>query len=151
MHILRLGDARKRQLEGLNVLHDGLQHWLKFFTYGATVTEDKMSQLVENNPVVMAAYEELRRFTSNSEMRDLERRRQQFLEDQYIQAYSIANAIANADTDPATAEATKKVVEDILTARRNLEIAQAMERKGFDIETIAELTGITFQEIEHLD
>jgi len=142
MHFLRLGNARKRQLEGLNVLYDGLQHWLKFFTYGTTVTEDKMSQLVENNPMVLKAYEELRRFTSNNEMRDLEWRRQQFLEDQYIIAY------ATADAARAEGEAEGKAKGK---AERDIEIARSMKQKGYDIKAIAELTGLSRKKIERLD
>ena len=44
----------------------------------------QLVEIVENNPAVMTAYEELRRFSSNEEMRDLERRRRRFLEDQRI-------------------------------------------------------------------
>jgi len=84
MHFLRLGDMLKRQLEGLSELYGGLQHWMKFFAFADTTPEDKMSQLVENNQAVMTAYEELRRFSSDAKMRDLERRRRRFLEDQRI-------------------------------------------------------------------
>ena len=75
MHFLRLGDARKRQMEGLNVLFDGLQHWLNFFAFGATVTEDKMSQRVKSNSAVMEAYKQFQLFKSDAEVREFEHRR----------------------------------------------------------------------------
>jgi len=40
--------------------------------------------VIENNPAVQAAYEEFRRFSSNAEMREFERRRRRFIEDHRI-------------------------------------------------------------------
>jgi len=130
MHFLRLGDMVKRQLEGLSELYNGLQNWFKFFAFADTTPEEKMPQLVENNPAVMTAYEELRRFSSNEEMRDLERRRRRFLEDQRI--------YADAARDEGEVQKAN-------------EIARNMKRKGCNPEFITEMTGLSFTEIERLD
>ena len=74
----------------------------------------------------MTAYEELRRFSSNEEMRDLERRRRRFLEDQRIYAGAAR-------------------------AERSLEIARNMKQEGFDTAIITKMTGLTSVEIERLD
>ena len=92
--------------------------------------EDKMPQLVENNPAVMTAYEELRRFSSNEEMRDLERRRRRFLEDQRI--YEAA----------ARDEGEVKKANDI---------ARNMKLEGFDTTVITKMTGLSSIEIERLN
>ena len=134
MHFLRLGDMRKRQLEGLDVLEDNLRYWLNFLLFGATVSEEKMTQLVEKSPAVLAAYEEFKRFTLNEEMQDMERRRRRFLEDQRL--------YAGAARSEGKAEGK---------AERNFEIARNMRRKGFGVESIAELTGLSPQEIERLE
>ena len=130
MHFLRLGDLRKRQMEGLEVLHVGLQHWLNFFMFGATTTEDRMSRLVENSPAVMAAYGELRRFSESAEMRELERRRRRYRED-----WQIGMTASKAEG----------------RAEEKLKIALAMKRKGYDAATIADLTGLSLAEIERLN
>ena len=126
MHFLRLGDLIKRQMEGLGELHCGLRNWLNFFTFGAKVTEDKMAQLVENNPAIMTAYEEFQRFSLDDEMRDLERRRRRFLEDQQIY------------TNAAVKEG-------------RIEIARNMKNDGFDTAVIVKMTGLSSWEIERLD
>jgi len=74
----------------------------------------------------MTAYEELRRFSSDEEMRDLERRRRRFLEDQRI--------YADAARDEGIAQ-----------------VARNMKRLGSDFDFIAQATGLSRAEIERLD
>jgi len=45
MHFLRLGDVFERHLEGLEELFGGLRHWMNFFIFADTISEDKMTQL----------------------------------------------------------------------------------------------------------
>ena len=85
-----------------------------------------MAQLVENNSTVMTAYDELQRFSSNEEMRDLERRRRRFLEDQRIYVGAAREAKAS-------------------------EIARNMKREGFETAIVARMTGLSRAEIERLD
>ena len=134
MHFLRLGDMLKRQLEGLSELCRGLQDWFKFFAFAATTPEDKMPQLVENNQAVMTAYEELRRFSANEEMRDLARRRRRFLEDQRV--------YVDAARDEGKAEGK---------AEEKFEIARNLKQLGSNFDIIAQATGLTRGEIERLD
>jgi predicted transposase/invertase (TIGR01784 family) len=137
MHVLRLGDMLKRKLEGFGELYGGLQNWFSFFAFADTTPEDKMNQLVENNPAVLTAYEELRRFSSNEEMRDLERRRRRFIEDQRIYA-GAAKAEGKAEG----------IAEGI--AKRDIEIARNMKLEGSDFDYIARITGLPLTEIERL-
>ena len=138
MNFLRLGDLRKRQLEGLQVLYNGLQHWVNFFLFGATATEDRMSQLVENNQVVMTAYREFQRFTADAEMRDLERRRRRFVEDQRIYV------------DAARSEGKAEGIAEGIAGGITL-TAKNMKQAGADFDFIAKVTGLSSTEIEHLD
>ena len=93
-----------------------------------------MTQLIENNPAVQAAYEEFQRFTSNAEMRELDRRRRRYAEDMRI--------IMSDTRDEALAEGK---------AKGKFEIAHSMKQKGYDIAAIADLTGLSREEIEHLN
>ena len=130
MHFLRLGDMLKRQMAGLDKLDRELQHWMNFFAFGNTLSEDKMSQLVENDILVQQAYEEFQRFTANAEMREKVRQRQRFLEDQKIYL-----------------DAAKDEGE----SNKAIEVARNMKRKGCDLEFISEMTGLSTDEIEHLE
>ena len=78
----------------------------------------------------MTAYEELRRFSSNEEMRDLERRRRRFLEDQRIYE---------------AAARDEGIAEGIAKTARN------MKQAGSDFDFIAKMTGLSLVEIERLD
>jgi len=145
MHFLRLGDILKRQLVDMDNLFGGLRHWINFFIFADTVSEDKMTQLVENNPAVQAAYEELQRFSSNAEMREFERRRRRFQEDTRIYVGAArAEARAEGKAEGIIEGKAEGVVE------REIEIAQNMKRKGFDVQSIADLTGLSHAEIERL-
>jgi predicted transposase/invertase (TIGR01784 family) len=138
MHFIRLGDMRRRRLDVLDILGDDLQHWLNFFTFGATVSEDNMTQLLGSSPAVLAAYEEFKRFTMDEEMQDMERRRRRFLEDHRIYV------------DAARGEgiAQGKIEGKI---EREFEIIRNMRRKDYGVEAIAELTGLSSAEIESID
>ncbi len=125
IHFLRLSDLLKGRWEALQNLHRKLQHWVNFFVFGATKTEDEMSQLVENDPIIREAYQELQRFSSNPEMREKERQRQRFLAD-----YNLSIGAAKKDG--------------------KIEIAQNMKKEGCDTEFISRMTGLSTSEIERL-
>jgi len=59
-------------LEGIS---PSLRHWLNFMSFGGLKGEQEMSQLVENDPLVMQAVSELKRFSSDPNMQDWERRK----------------------------------------------------------------------------
>ena len=129
MHFLRLGDMLKRQMEGLSDLDRELQHWMNFFAFGSTLSEDKMLQLVENNTLIGQAYQEFQRFTSDDEMREKVRQRQRFLED-----YQIG---IDAAKDEGKSE-------------RDIVIASNMKKDGVDPSVIAKYTGLSSDEINRL-
>jgi len=75
MHFLQLCgvfQGRREVLEGVSL---SLRHWLNFMSFGGLKGEQEMSLLVENDPLVMQAVSELKRFSSDPEMQELERRR----------------------------------------------------------------------------
>ena len=75
MHFLRLYELLQGRLEVLEGVSPDLRHWLNFLVYGGLKGEKEMSQIVGNTPLVMEAVAELQRFSSDPEMRELERRR----------------------------------------------------------------------------
>ena len=158
MHFVRLGDLRKRQLDGLTDLCGGLQHWLNFFMFGATTSEDKMSQLVESSPAVLAAYEEFRRFKASADMQDLERRRRRFREDMHIYASAarkdgLAKGLARGIAKGIAAGKAEGKVEGKVEgkAEEKKEIARNMKKDGFDMAVIVKMTGLSPKEIKRLD
>jgi predicted transposase/invertase (TIGR01784 family) len=93
-----------------------------------------MSQLVENDPIIREAYQELQRFSSNPEMREKERRRQRFLAD-----YNLSIGAAKRDG----------IIEG--RSERDVEIARNMKKEGCDPEFISRMTGLSADEIAGLE
>ena len=75
MHFLRLYELLQGRLDVLESVSPELRHWLNFLVFGGLKGEEEMSQIVNNDPLVMEAVAELQRFSSDPEMRELERRR----------------------------------------------------------------------------
>jgi len=75
MHFLQLYGLLHGCHEVLQTVSPQLRRWLNFMAYGGLKEEQEMSQLVENDPLVMQAVAELQRFSSDPDMRELERRR----------------------------------------------------------------------------
>ena len=75
MHFLRLYELLQGRLDILESVSPDLRHWLNFLAFGGLKGEQEMSQIVNNDPLVMEAVAELQRFSSDPEMRELERRR----------------------------------------------------------------------------
>ena len=83
MHYLRLYDVIHGRLDKLDSLCRDLRHWLIFFAFAGTKTEDEMAALTENSPIIREAYEEMQRFYANPETQDKARERRRFLVDYY--------------------------------------------------------------------
>ena len=75
IHFLRLFELLQGRLDVLEGVSPDLCHWLNFLAFGGLKGEEEMSQIVDNDPLVMEAVAELQRFSSDPEMRELERRR----------------------------------------------------------------------------
>jgi predicted transposase/invertase (TIGR01784 family) len=75
IHFLQLYgllNGRREILEGVSA---NLRRWLNFLVFDSSMEENEMSQLVENDTLVMSAVAELKHFAADPDMRELERRR----------------------------------------------------------------------------
>jgi len=75
IHFLRLYELLQGRLDLLDDVSPELRHWLNFWVFGGLKGKQEMSQIVENDPLVMDALAEFQRFSSDPSMRELERRR----------------------------------------------------------------------------
>jgi predicted transposase/invertase (TIGR01784 family) len=75
IHILQLYELLEGHFEVLEGVSPDLRNWMIYWVIGGSTGEKEMSQLVENDPLVMAAYAELQRYSADPEMQELERRR----------------------------------------------------------------------------
>jgi predicted transposase/invertase (TIGR01784 family) len=141
MHVLRLGDLLRNNLLGLDQFCLELQRWVQFWVFGAKLEDTKMSTMLQDCPPVQAAYEELKRFSSDSVMREKARARQRFLDEQMI----IMNDVR--EEGEAIGEARGEARGRAEKAR---ETAAIMKREGFGSAVIAKITGLPLAEIERL-
>lgn len=75
IHVLRLHALLQGRWEILDTVSaQRLRLWLIFLVLGGKLEEHKMSHVVDNDPLVMEAVEDFRRFSSNPAMREMERR-----------------------------------------------------------------------------
>lgn len=75
IHFLQLYELQHDQLEVLESIESvSLRHWLIFFAFGGYIGENEMAQMVQDNPLVMQAQQELTHFSADPEMQELERR-----------------------------------------------------------------------------
>ena len=125
IHVLRLSDALKGHWECLVNVHVNLQNWAIFWVYGADKTEEEMSVLVKNNPMILEAQRELKIFSSNKENRELVRSRRKFINDSVI-------------------------IIDAAKTEERTEIASNLLGLSVDVETIMKATGLSREEIEPL-
>lgn len=130
IHFVRLSDVLKGHFEKLKNVHRELRHWVNFFVFGIqkegeemTVleVESRLAKLVDNDPLIMEAYRELRRFSSNPEMRIKEQQRQWFLTDYHVtintaRAEGLAEGLAEGEAK-GKAEGEVQMLLRVLQAR----------------------------------
>jgi predicted transposase/invertase (TIGR01784 family) len=103
---------------------------LNFLAFGGLKEEREMSQLVDNDPLVMSAVAELQHFVADPDMQELERRRKLWRLEYY-------SGLEAAKTEGKS--------------ERNIEIARSMKEDGVSSNVIAKYTGLSAAEIERLD
>ena len=81
IHFVRLSELQRGHREKLEGMCRELRHWLNFFVFAAMKTEEEMSGLTDNDPIIQEAYAELRRFYANGESREKIRQRERFILD----------------------------------------------------------------------
>jgi predicted transposase/invertase (TIGR01784 family) len=137
IHFLRLYELLQGRLDLLEDVSPELRYWLYFLIYGGLKGEEEMSQLVENDPLVMQAVAELQRFASDPEMRELERRRKLWK----LEYYSGLEAAKEEGKAEGKIEGEAKSIIRTLTKR-------FQTISPVTTEKVLELTDLA--EIEHL-
>ena len=138
MHIL---EAAEEKIDRVSELPPALGAWINFYYFSHLKSEDGMTALLQDQPIVQQAYGQYRQFNRDERMRAIDEAHQRFLND-------IASDVEEA-RDSGRSEGR---VEGIAVGvdRRNIEIAQNMKRRGCDVDFIIEMTGLSSIEIDRL-
>ena len=148
MHFLQLQGVLRGRREVLEGVSPSLRRWLNFMSFGGLKGEQEMSLLVDNDPLVMQAVAELQRFSSDPDMRELERRRKLW-KLEYYSGLTAAKAEGKAE-GAAEGEARgtvltflrarfKNVPKDIEVAVRAMTDLTALESLAVHAETCESL------------
>jgi len=130
MHYLRLYDVIRGRLDKLDSLCSDLRHWLMFFAFAGSKTEEEMAAFTENSPIIQEAYAEMQRFFANPETQDKARERQRFIKD-----YNIG---MNASKKEGKAEGKAESIVFILGHRFSV-VPEEMQTKLLAITDVADL------------
>jgi predicted transposase/invertase (TIGR01784 family) len=111
IHCWRLYDLLNGKQNSLENEKADFRHWTNFLVFGGTKEENEMAQLLDNDPVLMEAVGELKRYSSDPEMQELERRRKLWKLEQEsglfaakteVKANSVIRALSRKYTVPKT-------------------------------------------------
>ena len=100
--------------------------WGNFFYYAHLISEDDMSTLLNDQPIVKQAYGKFKQFNQDEQLRALDESRERWLHDQ----------------------ATDR---EVTMNKTKAEIARNLKDMGCALDFIAKATGLSADEIEHLD
>jgi len=134
IHFLRLYELLQGRLDVLEGVSPDLRHWLNFLAFGGLKGEKEMSQIVENDPLVMEAVAELQRFSSDPEMQELERRRKLWK----LEYYSGLEAAKDEGREEGEAIGEAKSIIRTLTKRFQT-ASQATTEKVLGLTDLAEI------------
>lgn len=130
----------------INQLSNVTEKWVYFFKNAKETKEQDLHKLIEDNPILERAYEELNRFSWNEE----ELLTYYDQAEKYEGAYKASMA---QKYDEGVAEGIAKgKVEGIAEGERNAQIkfVENLLQLGHGLESIMNLTGLTKEEIELL-
>lgn len=125
---LELGKFNKSK-EDVDALSDVTEKWCYFFKYAEDVTPEELQKLIGGDLVIKKAYEELDRF---------------YWTEEELISY---DAVIKREKD-YQASLDQKFDEG--QREKQLEIVYKMYSKGIDVETIADVTGLSLEEISSL-
>jgi len=122
MHVL---EAAEEKIDRVSLLPPALGTWMNFFYYSHLRSEDEMTTLLQDHPVVQQAYGKYQQFNRDERLRALDEAHQRFLHDHAT------------DMEEAHEKGIAKV-------------ARNMKVRGDSIDSIIEVTGLSREEIDKL-
>jgi len=131
MHVL---EACQEKISRVRDLPSALGAWTNFFYFSHIKTSEEMMTILQDQPIVIEAYGQYRKFNQDERLRAIDEAHQRYLHD-----------IAS-DREEAREEGIVIGVD-----KRNIEIANNLKRAGSDFNFIAQITGLSLTEIERLN
>ena len=131
MHVL---EACKEKIKRVGELPSALGAWTNFFYFSHIKSEEEMTTLLQDQPMVKQAYGKYKQFNQDERLRSIDEAHQRFL----------------TDIASDRVEAREEGRADGM-AERDIAIARNMKNDGFDAGMISRITGLSPTEIEQLN
>ena len=119
----------KNQLSSIRLIKDKLDAWCYYFKKEGSQEENDMTVLLKDNPAISKAHKVYRNFTANDELMDMAEAREKWQHD------------VNSRLQDAEQRGVQQNARE--TARKMLE-------RGFSINDISDITGLSEKEIQEL-
>jgi predicted transposase/invertase (TIGR01784 family) len=144
--------------KNIDALESMVEKWTYFFKHAEETHEKDLEKIIGSDQVIQRAYEELNRFSwseielNTYEQEEKRERDAQAIIDQRLLDIEAAEAAAKARVEAAEA-AAKAGVEAAKNKYKEegvQEVAKSMKRAGLSAKDIAQYTGLSQEEIDHL-
>ena len=135
MHVL---EAAAEKIDRISELPPALKAWINFYYCSHLISEEAMTTLLQDQPIVQQAYGKYQQFNRDERLRALDEAHQLFLHDQ-------ATDLEESHEKGIVIGMGRGKLEE------KVDIARNMIRKGYPVDDIAEMTGLSSAEIERLD
>ncbi|GEM_PF-3121042 len=110
-----------------------IEKWCYFFKYASSTSEEEVRKIIDSDLVIQRAYEALNRFNwSEEELRTYEQEIKRIMDNQAVEDYM------------------KKKARQEGREEGKLEIAKSMLAKGYPIEDIISITGLSKCDIQNI-
>jgi len=135
IHVLEVSEEKADRIPRLP---PALGARINFFYHSHLKSEEEMTTLLQNQPIVAQAYKKFQRFNQNENLRSLDAAHHLFLHD-------LATDVEEAhEKGKAEGKIEGKIEEKVA-------IAKNMKKDGVDLNVIAKYTGLSPKEIEQFD
>lgn len=135
----------KNQLESAAEVQDALDRWCYYFEHEGSVEEEDMTVLLKENQTLGKAHRVYRDFTADAELMDMAEAREKWLKDVNTRVLSAEKRGKEEGLQQGMQQGMQQGIQQ---ARR--EDARKMLDRGFSITDIADITGLSEQEIRAL-
>ena len=142
MHTLEVAEEK---IHLVLELPPALGAWVNFFYYSHQISEDEMTTLLKDQPIVMRAYEKFKQFNRDETLRALDESRERFLHDyvtdmEFSKAEGIAIGEARSEVRATLKQRFGEVPQEIKDAIQSMTDLVALESLLAHAETCGSLS-----------
>ncbi len=130
-------------------LENIVEKWVYFFRYADETSEEELEKIIGSDVIIKKAYEELNRFNwSEKEFIAYEQEIKRILDEQAVLAQKLDDATAKGREEGR--EEGIQIGHEKGRKAEKIEVAKNSLKAGVSIDVIAQITGLSIDEIQKL-